>query len=110
MAKNNVRSFRYTDEVARMLDASDGNNMSEKFENLVHMCHYMVPEVLDRKRYLEDDIRELRKKRDALYKQVTDLEDVQRQRDRLLRQFEDYGKQMQTVAEAAAKVSGLPLL
>lgn len=33
--KSNVRSFRYSDEVAGVLEAYPGHNLNEKFENLV---------------------------------------------------------------------------
>jgi hypothetical protein len=38
--KSNLRSFRYTDEVAAILEAQEGNSLNEKFESLVLFCFY----------------------------------------------------------------------
>ncbi len=42
MAKPNARSFRYSDEVACILNSYRGSNTSEKFENLVTDAFCMV--------------------------------------------------------------------
>lgn len=36
--KNNLRSFRYSDRVAEILEGFDGDSMNAKFENLVLYC------------------------------------------------------------------------
>ena len=36
--KTNIRSFRYSDRVAEILEASEGDTLNEKFENLVLFC------------------------------------------------------------------------
>ena len=33
--KSNLRSFRYSDEIAAILEAQEGNSLNEKFESLV---------------------------------------------------------------------------
>ena len=40
--KNNIRSFRYSDKVADILEGYHGNSLNEKFENLVSDCFLMV--------------------------------------------------------------------
>lgn len=42
--KNNIRSFRYSDEVACILGQQPGKSLNEKFENLVHTCYFVVEE------------------------------------------------------------------
>lgn len=42
--KNNIRSFRYSDEVACILGQQPGKSLNEKFENLVHACYFAVEE------------------------------------------------------------------
>ena len=37
-AKNNIRSFRYSDEIACILEAQQGDNLNAKFERLVETC------------------------------------------------------------------------
>ena len=68
MAKNNIRSFRYSDEVAKILNGFEGANMNEKFEKLVLYCARAVPE--KQKRLNEMD-RQLAAKRDELDKLKT---------------------------------------
>ena len=41
--KTNIRSFRYSDRVAEILEASEGNTLNEKFENLVLFCYDELP-------------------------------------------------------------------
>ena len=43
--KNNIRSFRYSDEVAEILEGMEGSNLNEKFENLVRTCYMRLPEL-----------------------------------------------------------------
>lgn len=43
--KNNIRSFRYSDRVAEILEVTEGKTLNEKFENLVITCYATLPEV-----------------------------------------------------------------
>ena len=38
MSMNNIRSFRYDDETAKILNDFAGNSLNEKFNNLVAFC------------------------------------------------------------------------
>lgn len=104
MGKENVRSFRYTEEVRKALEAAPGENLSEKFENLVMMAHRAVPDCLDRKRQIEDEIKVLREKAAKLRQQVTDLEQLKRQKEMLYREFENYARMMQEYQKSLKKV------
>lgn len=44
-AKSNIRSFRYSDRVAQILESMEGDSLNAKFENLVIFCHDKLPEV-----------------------------------------------------------------
>ena len=44
MSKPNIRSFRYSDKVAEILDSHRGDTLNEKFENLVSDCFLMIEE------------------------------------------------------------------
>lgn len=39
MAKNNLRSFRFSDEIYCILEAQPGDNLNAKFEALVQTCY-----------------------------------------------------------------------
>lgn len=44
--KNNIRSFRYSDRVADILEGMEGKNLNEKFENLVLTCYCKLPDIM----------------------------------------------------------------
>ena len=62
--KNNLRSFRYSDEVAAILEAQEGNSLNEKFETLVLFCYYKVE---SRKKDLEEVERRIKHEQERLY-------------------------------------------
>lgn len=62
--KTNLRSFRYSDEIAAILEAQKGNSLNEKFETLVLFCYYKVE---SRKKDLEEVERRIEQEREQLY-------------------------------------------
>ena len=42
--KNNIRSIRFSDELAELIDRQVGRTFTEKFENLVTRCVWELPE------------------------------------------------------------------
>lgn len=91
MSKNNIRSFRYSDEVAKILEGFDGDNMNEKFENLVLYCCRAVPEkqkklnemdrLLGQKR---DELNKLKKKVSLVYDVMIKLESIKKRVDEIV--------------------------
>lgn len=79
MAKNNVRSFRFSDRVAEILAQQEGDSLNDKFERLVLRCHDEIPETKKKLRTLEAEIK---KKRD----------DLQRLRDTYNQLLSSHGK------------------
>ena len=41
--KPNIRSIRFSDELAEFIDRQAGNTFTEKFENLVTRCVWELP-------------------------------------------------------------------
>ena len=41
--KNNIRSIRFSDELAELIDRQVGRTFTEKFENLVTRCVWELP-------------------------------------------------------------------
>lgn len=66
-AKTNIRSFRYSDEIAAILEAQPGDSLNAKFEDLVRTCFLELEE----KQKQLDRINELIKNRRRL---LVDLE------------------------------------
>ena len=42
-AKNNIRSIRFSDELAELIDQQVGNTFTQKFENLITTCVWELP-------------------------------------------------------------------
>ena len=83
MAKNNLRSFRFSDEVAAILDRFEGASMNDKFENLILHCFWqreqlekMIAERQHRLASLEAEIR-------AKHQQLAECDQLIRMKDKL---------------------------
>ena len=44
--KPNIRSIRFSDELAELIDRQIGNTFTEKFENLVTRCVWELPQLV----------------------------------------------------------------
>jgi len=62
--KSNLRSFRYSDEVATILEAQEGSSLNDKFEALVLLC---FREVKSRQKELQMLQEETSRERKRLY-------------------------------------------
>ena len=79
--KNNIRSFRYSDRVAQILESMEGDSLNAKFENLVLFCHDRLPEVqkkYDMYKSMADrqwnEFMELSDLRDGIKRDLTNVE------------------------------------
>ena len=57
MAKNNIRSVRFSDELIEIIEQQVGDNFTQKFERLVYNCYMLLPEKQRQLEKLESDIR-----------------------------------------------------
>ena len=90
--KPNIRSIRFSDELAEPIDRQAGNTFTEKFENLVTRCVRELPqreaeleEVQKQIRREEKRLTELRKRREKLDQAISD---IQRRLDYHLKELE----------------------
>lgn len=90
--KPNIRSIRFSDELAELIDRQVGNTFTEKFENLVTRCVWELPqreaelkEVQKQIRQEEKRLAELRKRRVKLDQTISD---IQRKLDYHLKELE----------------------
>lgn len=44
MAKNNIRSVRFSDEMIEIINQQVGDNFTQKFERMVYNCYMLLPE------------------------------------------------------------------
>jgi hypothetical protein len=73
MSKPNIRSFRFSDETAKIIMDFNGSSMNEKFENLVFFCKRQLPQRQQALALLEKDIE---KKRQEYWQLIEELREV----------------------------------
>lgn len=61
--KNNIRSIRFSDELAELINQQIGRNFQEKFENLITRCVWELPKKEEELKRISELIR---KKQDQL--------------------------------------------
>ena len=71
--KNNIRSIRFSDELAELIDRQVGQNFTEKFENLVTRCVWELPGKEAELKRLEQEISRKRKQLQEMTVQATRL-------------------------------------
>lgn len=54
--KNNIRSIRFSDELAELIDRQVGSNFTEKFENLITRCVWELPQKEEELRRVQEQI------------------------------------------------------
>jgi len=62
--KSNIRSIRFSDELAELIDRQVGDTFTQKFENLVTKCVWELP---NREKQLKDIEEQIKKERERLY-------------------------------------------
>lgn len=72
--KNNIRSIRFSDELAELIERQQGDTFTQKFENLVTRCVWELPAKQREAKQLESVIREKRVRLVELSGQVRELE------------------------------------
>lgn len=84
--KMHSRSFRFTDEVNRILQSYGGDdlNLNERFELLVMDCHAKLPEVLRELREACEQHDKLKFESMELMRRIADQRAVARQIDELM--------------------------
>ena len=91
--KPNIRSIRFSDELAELIDRQVGNTFTEKFENLVTRCVWELPQreaeleqVQERIQQERKQLAELRKRRETLDRVIRS---IQRSLDYQLKELEN---------------------
>ena len=101
--KSNLRSFRYSDEVAAILEAQEGNSLNEKFESLVLFCFYKLE---SRKKDLQRVEADIKRERERLWNLQKATEEL-RQLEKTIQQAKFYfgivERQAKSIADAAEK-------
>lgn len=75
MAKSNIRSIRFSDELAELIDQQVGDTFTQKFENLITRCVWEVPAAEERLKKIQEEIK---KERERLYNLQRATEELRR--------------------------------
>ena len=97
-SKPNIRSFRYSDRVAQILEAQPGDSLNAKFEALVLTCYDKLPEVERRLDRLNEQIEVSRKQLADMTAMERNCEQLQRSVDTLLFEYKQYAERYVTQA------------
>ena len=72
-SKPNIRSIRFSDELAELIERQVGNSFTEKFENLITRCVWELPQKEAELKQVQERIQQERKR----------LADLQKRREKL---------------------------
>ena len=92
--KNNIRSIRFSDELAKLIDRQIGDTFTQKFENLVTKCVWELP---NREKQLKEE-------RERLYRLERATEQL-RQLENDLKTTQHYFKFVERRAKAIAEAA-----
>lgn len=74
--KKNIRSIRFSDELAELIDRQVGRTFTEKFENLVTRCVWELPQKETELARLDKEISRKRKQLQQMTAQATSLSET----------------------------------
>ena len=103
MAKNNIRSIRFSDEIADLIDRQAGDTFTQKFENLVTRCVWEVPAAEKRLEQVREEIKRERQRLYDLQKATEQLRMLERDIKDAQRYFQIVERRAKQIAEAAEK-------
>ena len=103
MAKNNIRSIRFSDELADLIDRQAGDTFTQKFENLVTRCVCEVPAAEKRLEQVREEIKRERQRLYDLQKATEQLRMLERDIKDAQRYFQIVERRAKQIAEAAEK-------
>ena len=102
-AKNNIRSIRFSDELAELIDRQVGDTFTQKFENLISRCVWELPEKEKQLARIQADIQRERERLYNLQRATEQLRMLERDLQQAKRDFELVARRAKAIAEAAEK-------
>ena len=76
MKKDNIRSFRFSDDVLKILEDFEGTNLNDKFNKIVRYCFMERPEIEKRLSELNAELKEKYKRLLDVRKQLNQLAEI----------------------------------
>lgn len=101
MAKCNVRSFRYDEEVRQIIESFVGHSYNEKFENLVKTCYYDLPRMKERIKRAEADLSALEQRCAAKRREFVNLNQLEQDQKNMQSDYAEFIDSMRKLAMRA---------
>jgi len=103
MAKNNIRSIRFSDELAELIDRQVGHTFTEKFENLVTRCVWELPRKEQQLKKIQEEIKQEQERLYNLQRATEELRMLERDIKSAQHYFSIVERRAKQIAEAAEK-------
>lgn len=71
--KNNIRSIRFSDELAELIDRQTGDSFTKKFENLITRCVWELPKKEEELKRLDNAINRKRQELRIMQEKISSL-------------------------------------
>lgn len=101
--KNNIRSIRFSDELAELIDRQTGRTFTEKFENLITRCVWELPRQEERLKYIQEQIKREQSRLYDLQRATEQLRMLENDIKSAQRSFQIVERRAKAIAEAAEK-------
>lgn len=106
MAKNNIRSIRFSDDLAELIDRQAGQTFTQKFENLITRCVYELPRQEERLKAIQEKIRQEQQRLYDLQQATEQLRMLERDIKDAQRYFAIVERRAKQIAEAVEQDAG----
>lgn len=100
-AKNNIRSIRFSDELAELIDRQVGDTFTQKFEGLITRCVWELPQKEEQLARIHENIQRERERLYNLQRATEQLRMLERDLQQAKRDFELVARRAKAIAEAA---------
>jgi len=101
--KNNIRSIRFSDELAELIDRQAGRSFTEKFENLITRCVWELPKQEQRLEEIQEQIKQEQERLYNLQRATEELRMLERDIKSAQHYFGIVERRAKQIAEAAEK-------
>ena len=98
-AKNNIRSIRFSDELAELIDRQVGDTFTQKFENLITRCVWELPQREKELALIQADIQREQNRLYNLQRATEQLRMLERDLQQAKRDFELVARRAKAIAE-----------
>lgn len=101
--KNNIRSIRFSDELAELIDRQIGDTFTQKFENLITRCVWELPQKEQLLAQIQDRIKQEQERLYRLQQATEELKRLERNLQSAKHYFGIVERQAKAIAEAAER-------